>query len=131
MKFTCPVCGFDDLKYAPEDFTICPSCGTEFGIDDKEYSIQELKDKWIKGGRRWWSISVPSPIATVLIGNHVMRTMIDSQTTEGSKEINLGKFTTLDFVEVRFPDVWFKGKPLPGRIGSTSSRNPIQVIINA
>ena len=26
--YTCPVCGYAALKYPPEDFTICPSCGS-------------------------------------------------------------------------------------------------------
>lgn len=131
MKYTCPVCGFDDLKYPPSNYAICPSCGTEFGIDDEEYTILELKDRWIKGGKRWWSVSDPSPIEAVLIDNNHMSTIVNFMATEGSKEINLGKSTVLDWAEVRFSDVKYKGKFIPGRIGSTASRNPVQVIINA
>jgi hypothetical protein len=48
----CPICGF---RIAPVDFTICPSCGTEFGIDTLDHTSQELRDIWISNGPRWES----------------------------------------------------------------------------
>jgi hypothetical protein len=48
--YTCPVCGYADLKYPPEDFTICPSCGTEFGYHDSNKSNAELRAEWVKRG---------------------------------------------------------------------------------
>jgi hypothetical protein len=54
MIFTCPVCFFDELPYPPEGYHICPSCGTEFGNDDVEFSYAELRQKWADGGAHWF-----------------------------------------------------------------------------
>lgn len=54
------MCGFA-LKYPPEDFNICPSCGVEFGADTVEYTIEELKQAWISRGMRWTSPVLPEP----------------------------------------------------------------------
>lgn len=59
-KYICPVCGFDGLVEAPysngeASFEICPSCGTEFGLDDSDKSTQQLREDWIASGMRWWS----------------------------------------------------------------------------
>lgn len=131
MNYTCPVCGFDNLEYPPQDFTICPSCGTEFGFDDVNYSIPELKARWIKDGRQWWSNDVQFPIETGLNSHTSMRIAFDSQTTEGFKEINNTERRTarLDWVEVRFPNIIIKGKSIPGKIGSMSSNNLVPVTL--
>jgi len=50
-----PVCGFDRLEDPPKDFTICPSCGTEFGYDDAFASHETLRQEWIQNGHKWWS----------------------------------------------------------------------------
>lgn len=57
----CPVCGYDRLTESPGDFTICPSCGTEFGYDDAFHSHPQLRDRWIRRGMRWWSPVDPQP----------------------------------------------------------------------
>ncbi|AFZ25544.1 hypothetical protein Cylst_3394 [Cylindrospermum stagnale PCC 7417] len=65
--YLCPVCGYDQLQEPPygEDGTasyeICPSCGVEFGHDDDECSIEELRQNWLQQGAKWWSQSTPSP----------------------------------------------------------------------
>lgn len=51
----CPVCGYDRLTEPPRDFTICPSCGTEFGYDDAFASHSQLRTRWLQNGARWWS----------------------------------------------------------------------------
>jgi hypothetical protein len=61
MNYTCQVCGYSKLEYPPDEFTICPSCGTEFGNDDFEYSHAELRQRWIASGMRWWSENDPIP----------------------------------------------------------------------
>lgn len=53
MAFTCPVCGYNQLKYPPENETICPSCYTEFGYDDATRSHSELRQEWLSNGARW------------------------------------------------------------------------------
>ncbi len=57
----CPVCGFDHLAEPPVNFTICPSCGTEFGYDDAFALHAELRAAWLNGGARWWSPVDPRP----------------------------------------------------------------------
>jgi len=59
-KNVCPVCGYF-LEHPPADFTICPSCRTEFGYDDAGRTHAELRDSWLRGGAQWWSESVPKP----------------------------------------------------------------------
>jgi hypothetical protein len=53
--YLCPVCGFNGLEDPPKDFTICPSCGTEFGYDDAFRSHETLLLNWMLGGAKWWS----------------------------------------------------------------------------
>lgn len=54
LNFLCPVCFFDRLPYPPEDFHICLCCGTEFGNDDEEYTLEELRSAWISDGAQWF-----------------------------------------------------------------------------
>jgi len=55
MAYTCPVCGFSDLPEPPANFSICPSCGTEFGYDDAKTSYAHLRQEWIIAGAPWFS----------------------------------------------------------------------------
>lgn len=55
--YVCPVCEYDQLLRPPEDYIICPQCGTEFGYDDFATSHDDLRQQWIAGGRRFWSQS--------------------------------------------------------------------------
>jgi hypothetical protein len=61
MRYTCPVCGYDQLLYPPTDYNICPSCGTEFGYTDFTRDHAELRMHWIDGGMRWHSSRIPAP----------------------------------------------------------------------
>jgi len=54
MTFTCPVCFYDKLAEAPENYSICVCCGTEFGNDDEFRSHAELRDDWIRSGCKWF-----------------------------------------------------------------------------
>src|ERR1017187_1954302 len=54
IGYTCPVCGFR-MKYPAADYNICPSCGTEFGNNDVNASIEDLRASWLDSGPRWWS----------------------------------------------------------------------------
>lgn len=58
--YICPVCGWDKIEQDPSQWTfeICPQCGTEFGNDDYWNTHEELRQRWIDGGSKWWS---PSP----------------------------------------------------------------------
>jgi len=51
----CPICGYDRLLEPPLNFTICPSCGTEFGYDDAFASHGQLRRAWLTNGAQWWS----------------------------------------------------------------------------
>lgn len=59
---TCPVCGYAQLEFPPEDFTICPSCGTEFGYQDTTRSHADLRRDWIANGLQWYSRVENPPI---------------------------------------------------------------------
>lgn len=54
MKYRCPVCFFDCLPYPPEDYHICLCCGAEFGNDDQEHSLEDLRAAWIGVGAPWF-----------------------------------------------------------------------------
>lgn len=62
MPYTCPVCGYNALPEPPQNFSICPSCGTEFGLDDAKYTHLELQAEWIKAGPLWFSTARPAPV---------------------------------------------------------------------
>ena len=57
--FTCPVCFYDKLEDPPSDYNICECCGTEFENDDCDTSHDELRDKWVKNGARWFFGAAP------------------------------------------------------------------------
>lgn len=61
--YTCPVCGYSELRHSPSDYTICPSCGTEFGYSDFATRHDELRRVWIAAGMQWHSGAVPRPLA--------------------------------------------------------------------
>jgi hypothetical protein len=58
---TCPVCGYAALRYPAEDFTICPSCGTEFGYHNSNKTNAELRAEWMSRGLPWSSRAVEPP----------------------------------------------------------------------
>lgn len=60
--YPCPVCDYNGLELPPQNHTICPSCGTQFGLDTVFHSIPELRQRWLAKGALWWSESdVPPP----------------------------------------------------------------------
>lgn len=63
MIYECPVCGYNELQHAPELFTICPCCGTEFGNTDFDVSHEELLIRWLEKGAPWFDAGTPRPRA--------------------------------------------------------------------
>jgi hypothetical protein len=67
MEYQCPVCGYAHLSRPPEEFLICPSCGTEFGYDDAAPDWQpssiyrRLRAQWISDGMPWFSHAIAPP----------------------------------------------------------------------
>ena len=61
MTYVCPVCGYSQLEHPPQDFTICPSCGTEFELDDEVRSPEQLRRDWLRAGAPWFDPEVPQP----------------------------------------------------------------------
>jgi hypothetical protein len=60
-SFLCPVCAYSGLEHPPQDFTICPCCGTEFGLDDftmlpegLQVIWKELRRAWLDRGAQWF-----------------------------------------------------------------------------
>ena len=49
------------MKDPPEDHNVCPSCGTEFGLDDSNYTHFELRRMWWMFGLKWQSRTEPQP----------------------------------------------------------------------
>lgn len=60
--YICPVCGFN-MSAKPADFNICPSCGTEFGNDDADWTHEQLRAAWLENGARWFSRTTTAPAA--------------------------------------------------------------------
>ena len=62
MRYVCPVCGYDQLEEPPANFTICDSCGTEFGYHDATFTHAALRERWIAEGAKWHSsVFAPPP----------------------------------------------------------------------
>jgi hypothetical protein len=61
MPYTCPICFYDNLPRPPVAFTICPSCGTEFGYEDATRSHADLRQQWVVRGLHWFSQGTPHP----------------------------------------------------------------------
>lgn len=64
----CPVCFFPGLEEPPQEFSICPCCGTEFGVDDyvpgggsRDLIHRELRYRWLENGARWFDTGAPPP----------------------------------------------------------------------
>jgi hypothetical protein len=53
--YRCPVCGYEQLQDPPRNYSICPSCGTEFGLDDAKKSHVQLRLEWVMAGGNWFS----------------------------------------------------------------------------
>jgi hypothetical protein len=68
--YTCPVCAYAALQFPPEDFTICPSCGTEFGYPDSNKSNAELRAEWVKRGSPWSSRVIERPAGWNALSQH-------------------------------------------------------------
>ena len=45
----------------PEDFNICPSCGTEFGYTDAGVAFEQVRAKWLSCGAPWFSTYIQPP----------------------------------------------------------------------
>ena len=59
--YVCPVCGYNGLQYPPANFTICPSCYTEFGYDDATLTHEALRREWIQNGMQWEASNITPP----------------------------------------------------------------------
>jgi hypothetical protein len=68
-NWTCPVCGYPGLTSPPVDedgdglFEFCPSCGFQFGVtdDDKGYTYESWRDRWVAEGMPWWARNIEPP----------------------------------------------------------------------
>ena len=91
MSYTCPICGYNKLRFPPVDFTICPCCGTEFGNDDLEFTHEEIRQQWIASGMHWFSDAIPRPANWNPIGQLLAVTLSEitnnPQTTEDTQRI--------------------------------------------
>src|SRR5437879_2755699 len=64
---------YDRLLYPPQDYHICPCCGTEFGNDDVKFTHEQLREMWIAGGPNWFFGRPPerwNPWMQLIEGGH-------------------------------------------------------------
>lgn len=61
MTYTCPVCGYSELDEPPANFSICASCGTEFGYHDSRKSHAKLRAEWLYAGAKWFDTCLGMP----------------------------------------------------------------------
>lgn len=54
MSLTCPVCGYDKINEPTLKWSICPSCGTQFGLSDSGRTHAQLRHEWIYDNRADW-----------------------------------------------------------------------------
>lgn len=59
MNYRCLVCGYDQMPHPPRDYSICPCCGVEYGIDDAFDSYLEIRNEWLRRGAPWFSSLKP------------------------------------------------------------------------
>ena len=57
---TCPVCGYQ-MSEPANNYNVCSSCGTEFGVSDVNSSLADLRDAWLESGPTWWSKAEEMP----------------------------------------------------------------------
>jgi hypothetical protein len=81
----------------PQDYHICPCCGTEFGSDDSDCTYDQLRDGWIRAGAPWFFRSPPlgwSPQAQLLRPFFEVSTLVATQNamTAGAGANDLGQF---------------------------------------
>jgi hypothetical protein len=99
--YHCPVCAYQ-MNEQPDDYAICPSCGTEFGYHDSNHSHSELRRNWLLRGAPWHSRVVPRPIswnpiqqlAALQINVH----MTQVQRTERTVAMRLGDLSDRELI---------------------------------
>jgi hypothetical protein len=45
----------------PENYNICPCCGTEFEYTDAGVTHQQVRAKWLSHGALWWYPDIQPP----------------------------------------------------------------------
>ena len=50
------------MEFLPIDYTICASCGTEFGYDDRVLPHTELTKRWVDKGCPWFDDGEAQPL---------------------------------------------------------------------
>jgi hypothetical protein len=61
VMYGCNVCWYKLVPFPLRDYAICPSCGTEFGVDDVAARHAELRAAWEAAGRPWFSQHTAQP----------------------------------------------------------------------
>ena len=62
MNLTCPVCGYNKINEPKLKWSICPSCGTQFGLSDNGRTHGQLRRDWIDEGGTWQDDYIPKPL---------------------------------------------------------------------
>lgn len=113
MRYQCPVCGYDQLTHPPEDYTICPCCMTEFGNDDLDYTIEELRAQWVNNGLQWHSRVVARPrdwdpirqLGRLLNPTPIVASVSQTETgiAQTTRTIYVREPTQIEYLLVRLP----------------------------
>ena len=93
--YLCPVCGYREMPDPPEDYNICPSCGTEFEYADAGVTYEQVRAKWLRHGAPWFSSYVLpppnwNPIQQLLSAGFGYRTVMSAQTPHKVEPLILG-----------------------------------------
>ncbi len=64
MSYMCPVCGYPELDEDPSyigSFEICPSCGFQFGVSDRDrgFTYEQWRNFWKALGMKWLGSGQP------------------------------------------------------------------------
>lgn len=106
MSLTCPVCGYDKINEPKLKWSICPSCGTQFGLSDSGRTWEQLRHDWIYDDGATWQdgyFSPPpywSPISQFRnIGYNC--TIADRRSINGRETVLIGTTTVTNMGEFR------------------------------
>lgn len=96
MTDLCPVCGYTELAEPPDNWSICPCCGTEFEYDDFDTDFSELRTRWLAAGAPWFDDQTPIPYGWDAFAQLAAAGFIRStarQSGEDVEEVDLGQPT--------------------------------------
>ena len=101
----CPVCGYAGLSAPLEEAPVCPSCGTEFEVDDRYRTHAALREEWLAAGAPWFSERIGAPrnweiYRQRLVAEHRSRVTVDVDEGVSSLFVTVAGFPTVELYSV-------------------------------